>query len=174
LDDLHWNEEEQMYCDANVDDEDESYHVCHKGYLSLFPLMLSLLPPDSPHVGTILDMISDPQELWSPYGIRSLSLSHPEFGKGEDYWKGPIWMPMNYLTLGALYKTYAAQEGPYKAQAQKIYTDLRKNIIDNIHSEYERTGYVWEQYDALDGHGRRSHPFTGWTSLASLILAEKY
>lgn len=94
--------------------------------------MLSLLPPDSPRVGAILEMIHDPEHLWSPYGIRSLSLSHPEFGQGEDYWKGPIWMPMNYLTLGALYKTYAAQEGPFQTQAQEIYTELRKNLVDNI------------------------------------------
>lgn len=66
--------------------------------------MLSLLPPSSPHVGQILDMLHDPDQLWSPYGIRSLSLSHPEFGQGENYWKGPIWVQMNYLVLGSLYK----------------------------------------------------------------------
>ena len=120
--DLHWNEEEQMYCDVNVNDEgeavnmhglsppntivttDESTHICHKGYLSLFPFLLSLLPPTSPHLGSILGLLHDPNHLWSAYGIRSLSASHPEFGKGENYWKGPIWVQMNYLALGALYK----------------------------------------------------------------------
>jgi len=174
IDDLHWSEGKQMYCDVNVDDDDESYLVCHKGYLSIFPLMLSLLPPSSPHVGPILDMLRDPEHLWSPYGLRSLSLSHPEFGQGENYWKGPIWIQMNYLALGALYKTYGAQKGPYQERAKQIYLELRKNVIDNVFKEYERTGYVWEQYDALSGEGRRSHPFTGWTSLVSLILAEKY
>ncbi|KAA1471225.1 glycoside hydrolase [Dentipellis sp. KUC8613] len=174
IDDLHWDEEEQMYCDANVNDEDESYHVCHRGYLSLFPFMLSLLPSDSPHLGAILDLVSDPNHLWSSYGIRSLSASHPEFGQGENYWKGPIWMQMNYLVLSALHTKYAAEEGPYQAQAQKIYKELRQNVIDNVHKEYERTGYVWEQYDATTGEGKRSHPFTGWTSLITLILSEKY
>jgi mannosyl-oligosaccharide glucosidase len=94
--------------------------------------MLSLLPPGSPHVGAILDIIRDPVHLWSPYGIRSLSASHPEFGQGENYWKGPIWMPMNYLALGALYKTYGAQEGPYQMRAKEVYTELRRNIIDNV------------------------------------------
>ena len=59
-------------------------------------------------------------------------------------------------------------EGPYQEQAKKIYTELRTNIIDNVFKEYERTGYVWEQYNALTGEGRRSHPFTGWTSLVAL------
>ena len=67
-------------------------------------MLLGLLLPDSPHLGAILDMMRDPEHLWSPYGLRSLSLSHPEFGKGENYWKGPIWIQMNYLALQSLYK----------------------------------------------------------------------
>ncbi|KII88765.1 glycoside hydrolase family 63 protein [Plicaturopsis crispa FD-325 SS-3] len=171
IEDLHWSAENQMYCDANVDDEDESYHVCHQGYLSLFPFLLELLPPDSPHLNAIFDILHDPKQLWSPYGIRSLSASHPQFGTGENYWKGPIWMQMNYLALSALHKTYAAKEGPYQARAKVIYDELRKNVVDN---EYERTGYVWEQYDPITGKGQRSHPFTGWTSLVTLIISEKY
>lgn len=115
-----------MYCDVGVDNDgttalhcfldnqlaglllvymiDESYHVCHKGYLSLFPFLLSLLPPDSPHLGSVLDLLRDPQHLWSPYGLRSLSASHPEFATGENYWKGPIWIQMNYLALQALHE----------------------------------------------------------------------
>ncbi|KAG5650166.1 hypothetical protein H0H81_000476, partial [Sphagnurus paluster] len=103
IDDLHWSEENKMYCDVNVNDEDESYHICDKGYLSLFPFFLSLLPPSSPKLGHIFDILTDPQHLWSPYGIRSLSASHPEFGQGENYWKGPIWVQMNYLILKALH-----------------------------------------------------------------------
>ncbi|KIJ69518.1 glycoside hydrolase family 63 protein [Hydnomerulius pinastri MD-312] len=174
IDDLHWNEDAQMYCDVGINSDDESDHVCHKGYLSLFPFMLSLLPPDSPHLGAILDLLRDPNHLWSPYGIRSLSASHPDFGQGENYWKGPIWMQMNYMVLSSLYKNYAAVEGPNQERAKEIYTELRNNVVKNVYEEYQRTGYVWEQYDALTGEGRRSHPFTGWTSLVTLIIAEKY
>jgi len=174
IEDLHWNEDEKMYCDLGVNDDDESGYVCHKGYLSIMPFVLELLTPTSPHLGHILDLLHDPDHLWSPYGIRSLSASHPEFGKDENYWKGPVWIHINYLALRALHNTYAAQEGPYQAKAQAIYKELRRNIVDNVVKEYERTGYVWEQYDAITGEGRRSHPFTGWTALTALIIAEKY
>ena len=46
----------------------------------------------------------DPEHLWSPYGLRSLSASHPLFGQGENYWRGPIWIHMNYMALSSLYK----------------------------------------------------------------------
>jgi mannosyl-oligosaccharide glucosidase len=72
-------------------------------------------------------------------------------------------------------QTYAREDGPYKVRAQKIYEELRKNVVDNVfkvwrpafHSppvndlaacwlqEYQRTGYVWEQYDATTGQGKR-------------------
>ncbi|CAE6460436.1 unnamed protein product [Rhizoctonia solani] len=174
LDDLHWSKEQKMYCDVTVNDEDDSEHVCHAGYVSLFPFLLGLLEPSSPHLEPILDLIHDPKRLWSPYGIRSLSADHPLFGQGENYWRGPIWIQMNYLALSALHQKYAKEPGPYQSKAKLIYDELRENVVSNVFKEYERTGYVWEQYDPLSGEGKRSHPFTGWTSLVALILAEKY
>ncbi|QRV86063.1 glycoside hydrolase family 63 protein [Ceratobasidium sp. AG-Ba] len=171
---LHWSKEKQMYCDVTVNEDDDSEHVCHAGYVSLFPFLLGLLEPTSPHLGPLLDLVYDPKRLWSKYGIRSLSADHPLFGQGENYWRGPIWVQMNYLALSALHKSYANTPGPHQEKAKKIYNELRQNIIENVHKEYERTGYVWEQYDPLTGEGKRSHPFTGWTSLVALILAEKY
>lgn len=99
----------------------------------MFPFLLSLLPADSPRLGATLDLLRDPEHLWSPYGIRSLSASHPEYGQGENYWKGPIWIQMNYMALSSLYKVYAAQEGPYQDKARKIYDELRDNVIKNVH-----------------------------------------
>lgn len=111
---------------------DESIHVCNRGYLSLFPLLLQLIPADSPHLGKVLELISSKDHLWSPYGLRSLSASHPLFGKDENYWRGPIWVPMNFMVLGALKKKYMVEEGPVKAVATTIYNELRKNIVENV------------------------------------------
>ncbi|BGP09879.1 Processing alpha glucosidase I [Rhodotorula toruloides] len=174
IEDLHWNEEEQMYCDASIDEDDESYHVCHRGYISLFPFLLSLLPSSSPHLGPVLELMRNPTHLWSPYGIRSLSKSHPLFGQGENYWRGPIWIQMNYLALAALKNKYAKEAGPFQTRAAEIYDELRNNVIENVHKEWVRTGTVWEQYNAVTGEGQRSDPFTGWTSLVTLIMAEQY
>ena len=74
-----------------------------QGYISIFPFLLGLLKPDSPHLGPILEALRDPEQLWSDYGIRSLSKSHPLNGQGENYWRGPIWIPLNYLALQSLY-----------------------------------------------------------------------
>ena len=171
--DLHWSEDEGMFCDASVDEDDESYFECHRGYVSLFPLLMELLAPDAPALGKTLEMMRDEQQLWSPHGLRSLSKLHPLYGTDEDYWRSAIWIPINYLALRALHR-YAALDGPYQADAHALYTALRQNIVRTVLDEYKRTGYTWQQYDAATGAGRRNRPFTGWTSMVVLIMAEKY
>ncbi|KAF9134810.1 Processing alpha glucosidase I [Mortierella sp. 14UC] len=169
VDDLHWSEENKAYCDVTMDDLEENVQVCHKGYITLFPVLLGIVSPESKNLDHILDLMYDPNELWTPYGLRSLSASSEHFGTGENYWKGPIWINVNYLALHAL-KTHYVEKGPYHEKAAKVYNELRDNLIENIYKEYERTGFVWEQYNDKTGHGQRSHPFTGWTAMIVLIM----
>ncbi|WFD21568.1 mannosyl-oligosaccharide glucosidase [Malassezia equina] len=129
--DLHWNEQEQLFCDLSVDSDDTSYFECHAGYVSLFPLMLRLLPADSAQLGASIRLLRDETQLWSPHGIRSLSQRHSLFGMDEDYWRGAIWLPINYLLLGAL-RHYAQEPGLYAVEAQMAYTELRKNVIHTV------------------------------------------
>ncbi|KAF9358431.1 Processing alpha glucosidase I [Mortierella sp. AD094] len=169
IDDLHWSDEHKAYCDLGLDEDDQSVHVCHKGYISLFPLLLGIIDPESEKLEHVLDLMYDPEEMWSEFGLRSLSAKDEFFGTGENYWRGPIWINANYLALHSLRTNYI-NKGPYQAKAKKIYNELRDNIISTIYNEYERTGFVWEQYNDKTGHGQRSHPFTGWTSMVVLIM----
>lgn len=99
VDDLHWDQGNRTYCDVTVDDFEESIHVCHKGYISLFPFLTGLMGPEHKHLGAMLDLIADENELWSPFGIRSLSKSDELYGTEENYWRSPVWMNINYLVL---------------------------------------------------------------------------
>lgn len=101
-DDLHWSKKESTYCDATIDDFEESVLVCHKGYVSIFPFLAGLLGPDHPHLKDVLDLIADEDELWSDHGIRSLSMKDELYGTEENYWRSPVWMNINYLVLSNL------------------------------------------------------------------------
>ena len=74
---------------------DESYHECHKGYVSILPAALGLLDSDSPKLKAILELVRDPEELWSPVivwewrsGRRVLVSVHGFFAcvLGVDVW----------------------------------------------------------------------------------------
>ncbi|KAF7686967.1 mannosyl-oligosaccharide glucosidase [Silurus meridionalis] len=148
------------------------------GYVSLFPFLLHILTPDSQKLEHILKDIRDPTRLWTPYGLRSLSRSDPIYMKRNTehdapYWRGAIWININYLALKALHH-YSSIEGPYREEAAEIYQELRTNVVNNIYKQYHETGYIWEQYNDGTGRGQGSHPFTGWSALVVLIMAEDY
>ncbi|XP_023541215.1 mannosyl-oligosaccharide glucosidase GCS1 [Cucurbita pepo subsp. pepo] len=152
--------------------------VPHIGYVSLFPLMGRIIPPESWILEKQLDLISNRSVFWTNYGLRSLSKTSSLYMKyntehDAPYWRGTIWMNMNYLILSAL-NHYATEDGPYRERAKDIRDKLRSNLIRNVVGNYHKTGFVWEQYNQKTGKGKGAHPFTGWTSLVLLIMAEAY
>ena len=178
----------------------------HVGYVTLFPLLLTLLgPKEEPQLNALLDLMLDPRQLWSPYGLRSLSASDLFYRQAnapgdEPYWRGAVWMPINFLALRAL-KHYAT---PPPAQNQlpdgggdtggtvaataaapvvseqtrlrcaRAYSDLRANALGLVLGQWSKAGSIWEHYDDETGLGLRSHPFTGWTALVLNVMAEEY
>ncbi|KXT18015.1 hypothetical protein AC579_9601 [Pseudocercospora musae] len=170
VDDLHWDKGEKTYCDATIDDYEESVHVCHKGYISIFPFMAGLLDGKHEHLNDMLDLIADEEELWSPHGIRSLSKKDEFYGTEENYWRSPVWMNMNYLIVKELYNI-AQQAGPQQKRAATMYSALRRNLVDTVYKSWLETGFAWEQYDPETGAGQRTQHFTGWTSLVVKIMA---
>lgn len=107
------------------------------------------------------------------------------------WYRGPIWVPVNYLALDALHyyshperQTGALEvekndkEVEHVAEVRKrcliAYHTLRSRLLRTVLSEFHRTGVLWEQYDDSTGRGMRGHPFTGWTTLIVNILSESY
>ncbi|KAI1278068.1 Mannosyl-oligosaccharide glucosidase [Halotydeus destructor] len=148
------------------------------GYVSLFPLFNRMIQPTNPKLPLLLETLRNPHRLWTDYGLRSLSLDSGYYQTRNTehdppYWRGAIWIQMNYLALQALHY-YGSTSGPAQALSMKIYHELRNNVINNVYKQYETSGYIWEQYDDKTGQGKGSHPFTGWSSLVVLIMAEEY
>ena len=141
----------------------------HVGYVNLFPLMFGYLKKDDNLFKSTLKYLSDKDELYSEYGIRSLSKSDLLYHTGDDYWRGNIWMNMNYLTLRGLHTFY--NDVP---EAKQIYSLLRKNIIKSVFNEWKISKMFYEQYSDINGRGLRARPFSGWTTLILNIISENY
>ena len=161
--------------------EPKLQYVNQLGYVSLFPLILGVLDPKSSKLPKILSSLEDPNKLYTPYGLRSLSKDASLYNKRNTehdapYWRGPIWLNINYLVVRALYNLNQDKnvDKVVRAQALRIYNKLRSGLIDNVIKEYYRTGYIWEQYDDKTGHGKGCKPFTGWSALVVLMMGESY
>ena len=93
------------------------------------------------------------------------------YGTQEDYWRGKVWVNVNYLVLAALYQ-HPDKEA--NALMGKTYSTLRANLVETITAGYVRKGFLFEQYDDKTRQGLKHKPFAGWTALVLLIMAELY
>ena len=110
------------------------YHVL-KYYKEGLNVMLSFVPKEK--LKRLLEALMDENEFLAPGGIRSLSKKHQDpykFALGKDNmelryepgesstdmfggnsnWRGPIWLPMNYLILESLLQYYNFYKGDIK------------------------------------------------------------
>jgi mannosyl-oligosaccharide glucosidase len=172
--DWHWDEESGAYFDYYFDENGclavvfisyltllgRKKFVKRLGYPSFCPLTLKLLDHSSSKIQSLANVLFKKDLLWSPFGIRSLSAKDSLFGTKEDYWRGAIWMNMNFLFLDSL-KHYGFEEQ---------HKELSTSILNNLVLQWEKTGTLWEQYDSQTGTGRRNGAFTGWTSLVALFI----
>ena len=173
----------------------------------------------------LLERLLDESEFLSAYGVRALSryhLQHPYvfeaagfrsevrytpaesdndlFG-GNSNWRGPIWMPLNYLiieSLNRLYKFYGEEfrvECPVgsgvKRTLEEVADELRSRVIDIFRRDkngrramfggYEKfqtdphfRDYIFfhEYYDGDTGRGLGASHQTGWSALVANMIDE--
>ncbi|KAK1831601.1 glycoside hydrolase [Podospora conica] len=175
LDALHWDAESRAYCDATVRDGGYAL-VCHEGYVSLFPVLLGLVGAEHPNLPAVLDLMGDSERLWSGYGLRSLSRGDEGYGKGEDYWRGAVWVNVNVLAVLRLREVGLSGVGPaaVRARALGMAAELRERVVGTVAESWERTGFFWEQYADGTGEGKGSRAFTGWTAAVVLLMGLQF
>lgn len=62
------------------------------GYVNIFPFILQVIPPtDNARIQAMLDMISNPEILWSNYGLRSISKTDIFYKKRNSAGDKPYW-----------------------------------------------------------------------------------
>src|SRR6202795_3668469 len=183
--------------------------------------VLTVVAPD--RLERILSRVLDEDEFLSPYGLRSLSRYHerfpfelvvngvparvdyepaesttPLFG-GNSNWRGPIWMPLNYLAVEALraYHTVAGRdlqvELPTRSGnivgvaaaadelARRVTSiflageDGRRPVLRSYGAMQDDSDFrplvpFHEYFHADTGAGLGASHQTGWTGLVAMLL----
>ena len=103
----------------------------------------------------------NPEEFWGEWVIPSIARNDPAF-KEQEYWRGRIWGPMNYLVYLGL-ENYDAAKARDEF-AEKSYALFLK--------EWREKGHVHENYNAVLGTGddvTSSDRFYHWGALLGYI-----
>jgi glycogen debranching enzyme len=103
----------------------------------------------------------NPDEFWGEWVIPSIARNDPAF-HDQDYWRGRIWGPMNYLVyLGLRNYSDAVTRSTF---AEKSYALFLK--------EWKENGHVHENYNAIAGTGddvSSSDRFYHWGALLGYV-----
>jgi mannosyl-oligosaccharide glucosidase len=156
-----WDEETGFYYDRNA-----RGFLREKSYAGLVPFIAGV--PNGEQAERIVEHLTNSEEFWTPYGIRSLSADseiyepgHSESGWKNSNWRGPIWLPLNYLIVQRLEETHPA-----------VAYQLRENLIGNVEAQWRETERFWEYYHAETGEGLGADHQTGWTALVANLVHE--
>ena len=106
----------------------------------------------------------NPEEFWGEYIIPTIARNDPAF-PDQDYWRGRIWAPTNYLAYAAM--KYAG----LKTECD----DLARKSEELILKEWRIHGHVHENYSGYDGMGcgkRNSDKFYHWGGLLAYIALD--
>jgi hypothetical protein len=141
--------------------------LLEKSYSGLIPFIAGA--PNADQTERIVAHLSNPDEFWTPHGIRSLSADSALYEPGystsgwkNSNWRGPVWLPINYLLVQRL-----EEVDPDLADR------LRQALITNIEAQWQATGHFWEYYHAETGQGLGADHQTGWTALVANLIYEK-
>ncbi len=185
--------------------------------------LMSVVQPEQ--LRRVLRIMLDEQEFLSPYGIRSVSRRHREhpytvkrfgvegslayepgeapstlFG-GNSNWRGPIWMPVNYLLIEALQRfdyyfgdSYTV-ECPAGSGQMKTLSEVAVELSQRLSSIFLRGRdgrrpvhggqelfqndphwqdllLFYEYFHGDDGRGCGASHQTGWTALVAKLLQQ--
>jgi mannosyl-oligosaccharide glucosidase len=163
---LFWSDSLQFYTDIK---NSSGIHTGHIGFPGMLPVCLGFETNATRIQYLIQKMSSD--ALLDKHGLLSLSRYDPKFRITGNYWRGNIWVNQQFLCCQGL-KLYEKQF----PEAKQLRESIEQGIISTMYRNYvSRTnGGIYETYHPFTGKGYNNVPFTGWSSLALLIMTQDY
>jgi putative isomerase len=113
----------------------------------------------------IREHLTNPNEFWGEWVIPSTPRNDPAF-KDQNYWRGRIWGPMNYL----VYLGLCNYDQP------QVRAEFAQKSMALFEKEWKSNHHVHENYNAVSGSGddvTSSDRFYHWGALLAFIQYEE-
>lgn len=152
-----WSEKAGIYLNKRLDTNEFSYKLSPTNF---YPL-LAKTPSQKQAERMINEHFYNPDEFWGDYMLPSIAFNDPSY-KSDDYWRGRIWAPMNFLVyLG--FRNY---------KLDNARQDLVKKSKELLMEQWLKNGYVCENYNSQTGECddvNRCEVFYHWGGLLGFI-----
>jgi len=152
-----WNERESFYFDRHWNGKFST-----KKAASNFYALLARIPDEKRALAMVTKHLLNPKEFWGDFVLPTISRNDPAF-KDQQYWRGTIWPPTNYLVYQGL-KAYEfdAVASEFAKKSSMLFLRSWKNFQLCPENFDSRTG---------EAGGQR---YQSWGPLFALIAVEEY
>jgi len=166
-----WDAKDSMFYNLRRDDGSPVRHIAYSNFV---PMLDDIIEPAQAKA-MIRRYILNPDQMLSPFGLRSLSKQDPAYNNVSminpySNWQGPIWINANYLDYVIL-KRYG-----FDAEARQLAATLGQMVLSDIAKWHS----MHENYNAETGAGLAPTPeqspnhvftgFVGWNLLVEDML----
>ena len=127
-----WDEKTGFFYDSWAAHQPERQHLAFEG---MWPVVVGAATPAQAK-RVIDEHLLNPKEFFTPHPIATVARSDPKFER--RMWRGPAWNCMTYWAARG-----CARYGRADAARQ-----LLEKALDATATEFQRSGTVWEFYDA--------------------------
>ena len=125
---------------------------------NFLPLIAGVPSPDQAR--RMVETLRDPSRFWGEWVLPTIPRDDPAFAD-QQYWRGSIWPPMNYLVLHGL-RRYGFHD---------LAADLARKGAAMFLADRRRTGMCRENFDSRTGRGCGQR-FQSWGPLFALGALE--
>src|SRR3984957_8872473 len=152
-----WNSDAGIFLNKDLHTGQFSFRLSPTNF---YPLLAKAATPQQAEK-MIKNHLLNPKEFWGEWIIPSIARDDPAF-KDQDYWRGRIWGPMNYLVYLGL-RNYDQPE---------VSRQFAERSYELFLQEWKKNGHVHENYNGMTGTGddvRSSDRFYHWGALLGYI-----
>ncbi len=152
-----WSEQDGIFLNKDLHAGEFSRRLSPTNF---YPLLARAATPAQ--AKTMIEKhLLNPKEFWGQWVIPAIARDDPAFAD-QDYWRGRIWGPMNYLVYLGLRK----YDDP------DVRRELAQKSYDLFLKEWKEKGHVHENYNAITGSGddvTSSDRFYHWGALLGYV-----
>lgn len=152
-----WCAEDGYFYNRNTDTGEFNKRTSPTNF---YPLLAGVATPQQAEA-MISRHLLNPEEFWGEYVITSTPRNDPAY-HNNDYWRGRIWAPLNFLVYMGLKKSA-------DPQLCREFAGKSRNLFLQ---SWLKDGYVFENYNPDSGQGddvNRSDKFYHWGALLAYI-----
>ena len=149
-----WDDSTGIFLNKRLDNDEKSYRLSPTNF---YPMLAKVCTQQQAET-MMAKHFFNPKEFYGEFVMPSIARDDPAF-KDNDYWRGRIWAPMNFLV-------FLGMQNYNLPDARKVMVDKSKALLMKSWNE---DGSIYENYNGTTGQGNDVSSADGFYHWGALL-----